>query len=232
MARERRRLWYACRPAGQWSRRLILAGLDIQQLIVAFIVLIASLSFHEAAHAWTANKLGDPTARLLGRLSLNPLVHVDPVGTILFPLIAIVTGFPLIGWAKPVPVDMRNLQHPRRDFAVVAVAGPISNLLLAAVGAALFSLWDANAGTAVSEVLAVGLVRLVLLNVLLAVFNMIPIPPLDGGNVLAGLLPESLAQAMDKLRPWGFLLLYALMLTGVLSAIIFPVQRLVLNWML
>lgn len=206
--------------------------IDLPQLLVAFVVLIASLTFHEAAHAWTANRLGDPTARLLGRLSLNPAVHVDVIGTIVFPLIAMVTGFPLIGWAKPVPVDMRNLQHPRRDFAIVALAGPVSNLMLAAGGALLFTLWEADAASATSELLATGLIRFVLLNVLLAVFNMIPIPPLDGGNVLMGILPESMAVMIDKLRPWGFLLLYALMLSGLLAAIIFPVQRAVLNWLL
>jgi Zn-dependent protease len=206
--------------------------IDLPQLVVAFIVLIASLTFHEAAHAWTANRLGDPTARMLGRLSLNPAVHVDVIGTIVFPLIAMVTGFPLIGWAKPVPVDMRNLRHPRRDFAIVALAGPISNMILAGGGALIFTLWDANAASATNELIATGLIRFVLLNVLLAVFNMIPIPPLDGGNVLMGILPESLAAVIDKLRPWGFLLLYGLMLSGLLAAIIFPVQRAVLNWLL
>jgi Zn-dependent protease len=210
-----------------------LGGLDFQQLLVPFVILIASLTFHEAAHAWTANKLGDPTARMLGRLSLNPAVHVDVIGTIVFPLIAIVTGIPLLGWAKPVPVDMRYLKHPRRDFAIVALAGPVSNLILATAGAVVFGAIGEDPAAAAGETLfANGLILFVLINVLLAVFNMLPIPPLDGGNVLMGVLPESMAAAMDKLRPWGFLLLYALMLTGVLSAIIFPVQRAVLNWLL
>src|SRR5688572_33450153 len=99
------------------------------------VVLIASLSVHEAAHAWSAHRLGDPTARHLGRLSINPAVHVDPIGTLLFPLIAMLTNLPLIGWAKPVPVDPRNLKHPARDFALVAAAGPASNLVMAALGA-------------------------------------------------------------------------------------------------
>jgi len=209
-----------------------LTDIDIPQILIAFGILIASLTFHEAAHAWTANKLGDPTARMLGRLSLNPAVHVDVVGTLVFPLIAMLTGFPLIGWAKPVPVDLRNLEHPRRDFAIVAIAGPISNLILAAAGAVVFTLWDANAASPTNELIATGLIRFVLLNVLLAVFNMIPIPPLDGGNVLMGILPESMAAIVDKLRPWGFVLLYVLMLSGLLAAIIFPVQRAVLNWLL
>lgn len=209
-----------------------MGDIDLVQLLIAFGILIVSLTFHEAAHAWTANKLGDPTARALGRLSLNPAVHVDVIGTIVFPLIAMLTGFPLIGWAKPVPVDMRNLQHPRRDFAVVAAAGPISNLILAAVGAVVFTIWAADAASDTRELIATGLLRFVLLNVLLAVFNLLPVPPLDGGNILTGLVPESAAVAIDKLRPWGFLLLYALMLSGVLAAIIFPVQRAVLNWLL
>ncbi len=210
-----------------------MGGLDLQDLLVPFVILIASLTFHEAAHAWTANKLGDPTAKMLGRLSLNPAVHVDVIGTIVFPLIAIVTGIPLIGWAKPVPVDMRYLKHPRRDFAVIALAGPVSNLILAAAGALAFNAIPDNPGIGAGEpVFANGLALFVLINVLLAVFNMIPIPPLDGGNVLMGVLPESMAVAVDKLRPWGFLLLYALMLSGMLAAITFPVQRAVLNWLL
>jgi Zn-dependent protease len=206
--------------------------IDFQQLLVAFIILIASLTFHEAAHAWTANRLGDSTARALGRLTLNPAVHVDLIGTIVFPLIAMITGFPLIGWAKPVPVNLHNLRHPRRDFAIVAAAGPASNLLLAAIGAAVYTTWGADASTETRELVATGLLRFVLLNVLLAVFNLIPVPPLDGGNMLMGMVPESAAVAIDKLRPWGFLLLYALMLSGALAAIIFPVQRAVLGWLL
>jgi Zn-dependent protease len=206
--------------------------IDFLELLIAFGILISSLTFHEAAHAWTANRLGDPTARALGRLTLNPAVHVDVIGTIAFPLIAMLTGFPLIGWAKPVPVDMRNLRHPRRDFAIVAAAGPISNLILAAAGAIVLTAIGADAVTETRELMALTLLRFVLLNVLLAVFNLIPVPPLDGGNILMGIVPEAMAVAIDKLRPWGFLLLYALMLSGALSAIIFPVQRAVLGWLL
>jgi Zn-dependent protease len=209
-----------------------LSDIDFQELLITFTVLIASLTVHEAAHAWTANKLGDPTARMLGRLTLNPAVHVDPIGTIVFPLLALLTGIPLLGWAKPVPVDMRHLRHPRRDFAIIAAAGPISNLLLAAAGALVFAVWTADASTPARGLLALGVLQFVLLNVLLAAFNMIPIPPLDGGNVLMGVLPERLALSMERIRPWGFLVLYLLMFSGVLSAIIFPVQRAVLNILL
>ena len=200
-----------------------MADLDFQVILIQFAVLIASLTFHEAAHAWTANQLGDPTARILGRLSLNPAVHIDVIGTIIFPLIAMTTGFPLIGWAKPVPVDMRHLRHPRRDFAVIAAAGPISNILLAVAGAAVFHTIVGPSGREPGEMLYAAVELFIMLNVLLAAFNMIPIPPLDGGNVLMGLVPESMARVVDQLRPWGFLLLYALMLTGVLSMFIGPV---------
>ncbi len=114
----------------------MLQGIDLTQVLIVLIVLIASLSVHEAAHAFAADLLGDQTARQLGRLSLNPAVHIDPIGTILFPLIAFLTNVPLIGWAKPVPVDQRFLKHPKRDFALIAAAGPASNLVMAALGAA------------------------------------------------------------------------------------------------
>ena len=191
-------------------------------------MLIASLSVHEAAHAWTANRLGDPTARYLGRLSLNPAVHIDPVGTLLFPLIAAFTNVPLIGWAKPVPVDLRHLKHPKRDFAIIAAAGPISNVLMALLGAAAFALLpDVAPGDIAARALASPMRQLIasfiILNVSLAVFNMVPVPPLDGGNVLMGVLPHAGGQVIERLRPYGFLILYALMLTGMLNFLLGPV---------
>jgi Zn-dependent protease len=209
-----------------------LAGINFTEILVLMAVLVGSLSVHEAAHAWAANRLGDPTARRLGRLSLNPAVHVDVIGTLVFPLVAISTGLPLIGWAKPVPVDFRHLRHPRRDFAVIAAAGPASNLVLAVSGAATLAAFGGLDAVREGSLLADVAVRFVLLNVLLAVFNMIPVPPLDGGNVLMGVLPASGATLIERVRPYGFLLLYALMLTGVLSAIMRPVQRFVLGWLL
>jgi Zn-dependent protease len=206
---------------------------SLESLLPAAVILVLSLSFHEAAHAWTADRLGDPTARMLGRLTLNPLSHIDWIGTVLFPLLALYSGLPIIGWAKPVPVNMMNLRHPRRDFAVVAVAGPISNLILAVAGAAVLMVIPGGATALASgSSVASFLVMAVVVNVLLAVFNMIPVPPLDGGNVLAGLVPEEMARVVDQLRPYGFLVLYALMLTGVLSAITWPIQRAILGWLL
>jgi Zn-dependent protease len=206
----------------------VLQGIDLTQVLIQLVVLIASLSVHEAAHAWTADRLGDPTARHLGRLSLNPAVHIDPIGTLVFPLIAIVTNVPLIGWAKPVPVDPRRLRHPKRDFAVIAAAGPASNLVMAVIGAVIFAvLPDAGpgdiAGRAVLRPLDTLVLEFIQLNVLLAVFNMIPVPPLDGGNVLIGVLPHAGAKLVEQLRPYGFVILYALMLTGYLSTLMMPV---------
>ena len=209
-----------------------LPPLDV--ILPSFITLVLSLSFHEAAHAWTADRLGDPTARLLGRLTLNPIAHIDLIGTVLFPLIAMTSNLPIIGWAKPVPVNWNNLRHPRRDFAVVALAGPVSNLILASVGAIVFMLLPAQADGSLVAMSPVGNIvfMFVLLNVLLAVFNMIPVPPLDGGNVLMGLVPESAARVIDQLRPYGFVILYAMMFLGTYAAITTPVLHTVTRWLL
>jgi Zn-dependent protease len=204
-----------------------LHSLDFTQILIVFGVLLVSLTVHEAAHAFTADRLGDPTARLLGRVSLNPAVHVDAIGTILFPLIAIMTNVPVIGWAKPVPVNGRNLRNERRDFVLVAAAGPASNLALAAMAAFVWRMLPGGSDETIATIVQLAM----LMNVLLAVFNMIPVPPLDGGNVLAGLLPIPLARQYDRLRPWGFLLLYGLMLTGILSAIVGPPAQIIYSWL-
>ncbi len=193
---------------------------DLLTIVVPIAIVLASLTVHEAAHAWTADRLGDPTARLLGRVSLNPLVHIDPIGTVLLPLLAAISNLPIIGWAKPVPVDTSRLSHPQRDFMFIAAAGPLSNILLAVLGAA------AVAATATPSYGSSPLLQFVEINIMLAMFNLVPIPPLDGGNVLAGLLPPAAADGFNRLRPFGIIILYAMMFTGILSALIMPPARL------
>jgi Zn-dependent protease len=213
-----------------------LPDIDFARVFITFIVLLFSLTVHETAHAWTASRLGDQTARLLGRVSLNPIVHADLVGTVLFPLLAIIGNMPLIGWAKPVPVLVKNLRRGRRDYVLVAAAGPASNLLLAvlaSIGLGLITVSPMRVGEPnVSAPMASLLSTAILTNVLLAVFNMIPIPPLDGGNVLGGLLPQPLAAKYDALiRPYGFILLYALILTRGFEYVVIPPARFILSWL-
>lgn len=193
---------------------------DLLSLLVPIAIVLLSLTFHEAAHAWTAERLGDPTARRLGRVSLNPLVHIDFIGTVLLPLLAAISHLPIIGWAKPVPVDIRRLRHPRRDFILVAAAGPASNIVLAVGGAAVVH------ATGAPTFGPSPLLEWIEINILLAMFNLVPVPPLDGGNVLAGLLPPPADAVFQRLRPFGILILYALMFTGMLSALIMPPARL------
>ncbi len=211
--------------------------IDFARVFIAFIVLLFSLTVHETAHAWTADRLGDPTARLLGRVSLNPMVHADMIGTILFPLLAIVGNVPLIGWAKPVPVNVSRLRRQRSDYVLVAAAGPVSNLALAVVasiGLSLMTVAPLTLGQPnVSAPLAALLGQALSINVLLAIFNMIPIPPLDGGNVMGGLLPSGLGARYDAfMRPYGFIVLYALMFTGGFNYVVGPPYRWILSWLL
>ena len=200
----------------------------IEQVIGLFLILLFSLSFHEAAHAWTANRLGDPTARQLGRITLNPMAHIDWIGTVLFPLVALLYRVPVLGWAKPVPVDPRNLRAPRRDFGIVAAAGPISNMILAIIGAIGFRVLYWNGQFEAAAWVATG----AKLNITLALFNLLPVPPLDGGNVAIGLLPIAAARAIAQLRPYGFIILYALLLTGALAHILFPIVDAIGNFLM
>ena len=220
-------------PAG---RILVpLPSLDVGQLVVICAVLLFSLTVHESAHAWTAMRFGDPTAQRLGRISMNPVVHIDLIGTVLLPIVALSTGAPIIGWAKPVPVDARHLARPRQDFMFIAAAGPASNIVLATMASVVMRIVPVTPmELGIGPALPVWSIAATVfeINLLLAVFNMVPVPPLDGGNVLAGLLPGSLAGAYDRvLRPWGFLVLYGLLLTGTLSYLMEP-PYLFLSWLL
>ena len=180
------------------------------------IPLVIAIVFHEVAHGLAARALGDPTAQEQRRLSLNPLRHVDPIGTVALPLLLAIAKAPVFGWAKPVPVDARRLPNPRRDMMLVALAGPGSNLVLALVGAVLLGLFTRDiygvTPGSVSAFVAANLLNFVIINVFLAIFNLIPLPPFDGGHVVAGLLPERLAMRWDKLARFGFPLLIVLLL--------------------
>ncbi len=212
-----------------------MAGINFVDVFIIFLVLLFSLTVHEAAHALTADRLGDPTARLLGRVSLNPAVHVDPIGTIVFPLIAIITSLPVLGWAKPVPVNVTRLRgHWKRKYMLIAAAGPASNLVLAVIASILLHVIPVSGRLAEAALGPLGAVlrEAVYLNVLLAVFNMVPVPPLDGGNVLAGVLRGPVADMYDRLRPYGFIILYGLMFTGFLTMIILPPAQFLLSWLL
>ena len=184
----------------------------VQEISVWILPILIAITFHEAAHGFVAHLLGDNTAWRLGRVSFNPLKHIDPFGTIVLPaLLLLARAKFLFGYAKPVPVNFRALRHPRRDMILVAAAGPAMNLLLATLAALAFHLVVYLPDPA-AEFIAANLRNAVLLNVVLAVFNLLPIPPLDGGRIILGLLPSALARPFARLEPYGLILLIALLI--------------------
>ena len=214
--------------------------MDIRLILIQIFVVLFAITIHEAAHAWTAAKFGDLTAAAMGRASLNPLAHIDPFGTIIFPLLLILLSGgkgPVFGWAKPVPVNPYNLRRPRRNNLWISFAGPIANILAAAAAVLLFQVLrlmtrgvpDSSFLSKPISGLGVILFALAVINTTLAVFNLIPIPPLDGSGILAGLLSEKAAAKYERLRPYGFFLLIILMYTNILNYIFSPVQQLVLS---
>ena len=182
------------------------------EILYQIIAFVFAICVHESAHAWTANKCGDPTARMLGRISLNPVKHVDPIGTVLVPLLGMLSGIGFIGWAKPTPVDPHNLRHPVRDDILTSVAGPVSNLLLGLIAVAVLWVTARVAGNAgpnsIAEPIALLCGAFISVNILLAAFNLIPIPPLDGSHVFRHLLPESGKRVYDMIGYVGILLLF------------------------
>lgn len=212
----------------------------IIQLVLFYPLFLFSLSCHEAAHGFVADKFGDPTARVLGRVSLSPFPHIDLIGTVFLPIFGILTGAPIIGWGKPVPVDPYRLKGDmRRSSLWVAAAGPASNILLALIFAGLTHILVRSLPSIPGEMIvrgsvgatAIGVVYAicetgVILNLVLAMFNLLPLPPLDGGTVLRGILPYSSLQAFDQFSRYGFLILLALFVTGILKFVFIPVMML------
>jgi Zn-dependent protease len=198
---------------------------NVQLLAVIALPVLFAITVHEAAHGWVASKLGDQTARMLGRVTFNPLKHIDPVGTVIVPLTTfLLTGF-LFGWARPVPINGRNLHHPRRDMALVALAGPGANLAMAVLWGLMvnvgLALWDSFQWVA-QPLVYMGAAG-VLINVILMALNLFPLLPLDGGRVLSALLPPVWAAKLSRIEPYGLILLLVLLVTGLLGRVLLPV---------
>ena len=198
----------------------------IMKIIVGVVPIVIAITFHEVAHGYVAYRLGDPTAKMMGRLTLDPLKHVDPVGTVLVPLVLYAVGGIPFGWAKPVPIGVRNFKNPRRDMGLTAIAGPVTNLALAVVSAILLRFVLLPMGQFIPEGVFVGFMKLLYtsayINIILAAFNLIPVPPLDGSRVLAALVPRHIANRIDELERYGMIIIMILIFTGMFRYILGP----------
>jgi Zn-dependent protease len=213
--------------------------MDIITRIIAYFVLLFAITIHEAAHGWAANRFGDPTAFNMGRVTLNPIPHIDPIGTVLFPLLMMFTGIPLLGWAKPVPVNPMNLRNPKRDNLWISAAGPLSNfsaaagffILIRVIKAvnpqAFYIVPGLSGGFQLMQGVVTILFYAILINTFLAVFNLIPIPPLDGSGILMGFLNDEAAEKYDRIRPYGFMILLGLLFLGFFRIVFGPIQSII-----
>ncbi len=197
---------------------------SIQRIVIWIFPVIFAITAHEYAHGWVAKRLGDTTAEQLGRLTLNPLRHIDPIGTVVLPIVLLIAGGFVFGWAKPVPINWMQLRNPKRDMAFVAVAGPLSNLLQAIIWALLLKLnltlgaMDSNITLFIAYSCSAG----IMINSVLCLLNLLPIPPLDGGRILVSLLPNNLAASVSRIEPFGMVILIVLLATGMLGKVLGP----------
>jgi len=205
----------------------------VQKIVIWALPLIFAITVHEVAHGWVASYFGDQTARFAGRLTLNPAKHIDPIGTVVLPLVMLLVSNFIFGWAKPVPVDPRNMRNPRRDMAIVALAGPLANMVMAFMwgavargGLQLESSGNTWLGVPLLYMGSAG----IMINVVLAVLNLIPLPPLDGGKLLSSLLKGRAAYYLNIIEPYSFFILVLLMFSGILFAVMGPPVYFLINW--
>ena len=203
-------------------------------IIIQFGVVLFAISIHESAHAWMADKFGDPTAKNQGRITLNPIAHIDLIGTIIFPLLLALAGAPVFGWAKPVMVNPYNLRDPRRANIFISAAGPGSNVISAFLGIILFLLlknmgvFKGSVGSGI-EILLYIFFYFIIINIYLAIFNLIPIPPLDGSGIIEGVLKGEALYNYQKIKPYGFIILLLIIYAGVLDVVANPIISFILN---
>jgi len=200
--------------------------IDIQTLLIYAIPVLFAITVHEAAHGWVASLLGDHSARMMGRVTLNPIKHVDLVGTIIVPAFLFFTAGFIFGWAKPVPVNFRALRSPKKDMLWVAIAGPMSNFIMATLWLIIIFFAINTGSQFLADMAQVG----IQINLLLAVLNLLPLPPLDGGRVVSSLLPSKFAYQYDQLEPYGLFILLGLLFLGIFQTVILPIVKLIQYW--